>query len=37
MIAKGKSVTLPDVLLIKFDILPKNKPIGATKDTKSDK
>ena len=24
-------------VLIKFEILPRNKPIGATKDTKSDK
>ena len=36
--AKGKSVTLPyNSVFIKLDILPKNKPIGATIETKSDK
>ena len=38
IIAKGKSVTLPyNSVLIKFEILPRNKPIGATKEIKSDK
>jgi hypothetical protein len=38
IIAKGKSVTLPySSVLMKLEILPRNKPIGATKDTKSDK
>ena len=38
IIAKGKSVTLPySSELMKLEILPRNKPIGATNETKSDK
>ena len=38
IIAKGKSVILPySSVLIKFEILPRNKPIGATIEIKSDK
>ena len=38
MNAKGKSVTLPyNSVFIKLETLPRNNPIGATMDTKSDK